>query len=67
MVTINQINKALKAAGIDKVELVKGKGYFYFVGDGLPSVSNASVNVYRLKQLSIEQWVDECKSIINNA
>lgn len=30
-VTINNVNNALKAAGIDG-EIVKGDGYFYFTG-----------------------------------
>lgn len=32
MTTVNQVNKALAAAGYDG-KIVKGKGYFYFIGD----------------------------------
>lgn len=65
-VTINNINKSLVDAGI-KAELVRGDGYFYFIGDDVSMVEEQGVyGVYHLSALTIEQWVEEAKSKINN-
>jgi len=54
MTTLKSINKGLAPKG---VELVKGEGYFYFVGSSLDSLPSTSVMVYRLNQLTKEQWL----------
>jgi hypothetical protein len=56
MLTISKINKTIKAEGID-LELVPGQGYFYFVGPGSENLYTASVLVYRLNHLTLEQWM----------
>jgi hypothetical protein len=57
--SIGQVNSALKARKID-MELVKGKDYFYFVGDDVDlSADGTSVYVPRVSDLSLEQWIDE--------
>lgn len=59
MVTIKQVNKALKVAGFNNAELVKGKGYFYFAGEDTDFFEAAGVyGVYRLSALTVEQWVE---------
>lgn len=62
--TINQVNKALKAAGID-AELLRGEGYFYFSGKAMDVVQEQGVyGVYRLNELSVERWVAEAQGKI---
>lgn len=55
--TINKVNAALKTAGHD-AELVKGAGYFYFVGPDAP-VYSSGVYVYHLNSFDVAQWVRE--------
>lgn len=58
MSTIASVNRALKKAGID-AELVKGKGYFWFDGDEASGFYSNSVSVFRVNQLTDDQWVKE--------
>jgi hypothetical protein len=65
-VTINNINKALAQEGI-KAEIVKGDGYFYFVGDDMDTVKEQGVyGVRNLSSLTIEQWVQEARDKMEN-
>lgn len=60
--TLAAVNKALAAAGID-AELVKGRGYFYFVGSDMDYADEQGVyGVFRLSDLSVTQWVEEARS-----
>lgn len=60
--TLAAINKALAAAGID-AELVKGRGYFYFVGSDMDYAEEQGVyGVFRLSDLSVTQLVEEARS-----
>lgn len=57
----------IKLIGSDKLELVKGDGYWYFVYDdfqakGLYETSN--VNVFLLNHLSVEYWVQLGKDFV---
>ena len=61
MTTINRINKNLKILG--DIQLVKGEGYFYFVGDSV-NVSANGVYVYRLNELPLERWIEEAKAVL---
>ena len=60
---IRSVNKALKEAGIVG-ELVRGEGYHYFVGESFYYSSGTSVYVYRVTDLTIEQWVQEALDMI---
>ena len=60
---IPSVNRALKEAGIHG-ELVRGKGYFYFVGDSFYWSAGTSVWVFRVTDLSIDQWIEEALSMI---
>ena len=60
--TLATVNKAV-AAAVPGAELVKGEGYFYFIGAGFERAKSASVYVPRLNDLSLERWVEEAKSI----
>lgn len=72
-VSLNSVNKAIKAAGIPG-ELVKGDGYFYMTDSrGTPNADlvwamayNCSVMVYHITTLTIEQWVSEIKQLYEN-
>lgn len=60
-VTFNNINKALKEAGIS-AELHKGYGYYYFSGDSVDYAKEQGVYGLRnLTGLSIEEWVEEAR------
>ena len=60
--TLAAVNKALAAAGID-AELVKGRGYFYFVGSDMDYAEEQGVyGVFRLSDLSVTQCVEEARS-----
>jgi hypothetical protein len=56
--SLDKVNKELKKQGYD-TKLLKGEGYFYFVGKEAWSFSCQSVYVPRLNDLSLEQWVQE--------
>ena len=60
---LRTINKAIASKGID-VELVKGDGYFYFVGEAVENADTSSVMVFRLNDLTMDQWMEELDSII---
>lgn len=60
--TLKTINKHLMAHGYPE-ELVKGRGYFYFVGPGTDRWYTASVMVNRLNQLTLDQWVAELNAL----
>lgn len=63
MLTLNQVNQAIAAKGI-KAELVKGKGYFYFVGDAVDHCSGTSVMHNSLNELSLDEWLEELDCLI---
>lgn len=55
MLTLNKINKEIAAHGL-KIELCKGKGYFYFWGEDVKHDSEG-VYVYRLNELGMQDWL----------
>lgn len=57
MLQLRAVNRALAARGI-ALELVKGEGYFYVVGDGVECLHSASIYVYRLNDMTLERWVE---------
>lgn len=59
-ITRTQVNKAIQKAGMQEIELVKGKGYFYFIGDNV-DLSKPSVYVYKVNDLTMDQWIQEAK------
>lgn len=59
MITIKQVNRALKDAGFNNVELVKGKDYYYFSGEDTDYFTETGVyGVFQLNALSVQDWVD---------
>ena len=61
MITLRTVNKAIAHFG--DIELVKGNGYFYFVGEDV-NVWAEGVYVYRLNELSLERWIEEAKAVL---
>lgn len=61
--TIKAVNKAL---ALLSVELVKGKGYFYFVGTNGSLFVSGGVYVNSVKQLTVAQWVKEAKTMMGS-
>ena len=58
-VNLKNVNKAIKGFG---VKLVKGNGYYYFVSihkSYTLTAYSTSVNVYRITDLSMEDWLHE--------
>lgn len=57
--TLKTVNAALKAAGHQE-ELVKGDGYFYFVGgDSAEWKAGTAVYTVRLNDLTVGLWIRE--------
>lgn len=63
MLTLKQVNSKIAELGF-KAELVKGEGYFYFIGDDVDLCYSTSVGVYRLNHLSMEDWLSEIKGLV---
>jgi hypothetical protein len=61
-IQLRTVNKAIASKGWS-VELVKGNGYFYFIGDDA-SVCMFGVYVNSLNQLTLADWLDEAKAHI---
>ena len=62
MLTMKRVNQALTAKYGEGIELVRGEGYFYFMGNLVPSMP--SVFVYRLNHLSLDRWLYEAEAAI---
>ena len=60
--TINAVTKAIRALG-NEDELVRGNGYFYFAGPTAAGFYSQSVYVYRLTDLTLDQWVEAYKDL----
>ena len=54
--TIAAINRAIADKGGKEI-LIKGNGYFYFWEGDAPDWRSSSVYVYRLNDLTLEQWI----------
>ena len=61
-VTVASVNKMLAERGA-KVELVRGRGYFYFSGEGPAIWPATAVYVYRVGDLSLDVWWSEYQSL----
>lgn len=62
---IKQFNKQIADKGI-AAELVKGDGYFYFVGEAIDETKvDSSVMVYAFRHLTLDQWWEELRSRID--
>ena len=55
---IRTVNNALRNAGYAE-QLVRGRGYFYFVEGDAPKWYSSSVLVYRLDAFTPAQWIEQ--------
>ena len=53
---LSTVNAEIQRQGFD-AELVKGEGYFYFLGPDVERAYSTMVNVTRLNQISLDQWM----------
>jgi hypothetical protein len=60
IVQLRTVNNVFRASKLP-VELVKGKGYLYFVFDDGKRYDTLSVMVPRLNDLTLDRWVAEGK------
>jgi hypothetical protein len=63
---LRSVNKTLEEMG-RKGELVKGDGYFYFIGDAVEYAESTSVFVFKLNDLTMLEWVKEFDTIAENS
>ena len=59
-------NQIIKAVGNPHLNLYASDGYFYFVFDNVDinDYDDHSVYVYRLKHLSLSQWINEAQTFL---
>lgn len=65
MLHLKTVNNEITKRGID-AKLVKGNGYYYFIGPAVDGAFSTSVCVYRLNQLPLEQWLFILDEIIKS-
>lgn len=64
-ITNKTFRKAMEEAGLEKVQLEKGKGYFYIWSDDeetalmIAGIYDNSIMVNSFNQLNIKQWINE--------
>ena len=64
--TLNLLNGVLETLGV-KEKLVRGNGYFYFVGGDAMRWHGSSVYVNRLSTLTLAQWINERSRLARNS
>lgn len=64
--SVVQVNKFLVENGFSQYRLVKGVGYYYFSGADAMQWESSAVAVFRVNQLSFQQWLDELKTLIQH-
>jgi hypothetical protein len=66
-ITLNAINTELARLGYAE-RLFRGEGYFYFgEGEADGRWPSSSVWVYRLSQLSLDEWIQEYRRLAADA
>ena len=70
-ITNKAFREAMKEAGLEKVQLEKGNGYFYIWSDDeetafyIAGLYSTSIMVNSFNQLKIETWIKEIKQLLN--
>lgn len=61
-----RVKAIIKAVGSDKLQLVDGKGYWYFIYDDVAkgAYDTTSVMVMRLGDLTVEQWAADGREFV---
>jgi transcriptional regulator len=63
--TLKYLNE--KIAAPLGVELVKGEGYFYLLGDIMAHASQSGIYVYKINDLTFDGWKDSIEELVNEA
>jgi hypothetical protein len=67
--TLKKVNSELKSLGLS-VELVQGRGYFYFSGEDVLTC-RMETGVYgagqQLNNLTLDQWIEEARERAEDA
>lgn len=63
MIQLTTVNTEIAKRGIS-AELVKGEGYFYFIGDAVEHADTSSVYVNSLNELSLDRWMEELADFV---
>jgi hypothetical protein len=58
--SLKQVNAAILNSGMPEIKLVKGEGYFYFVGMNADD-RKPSVYVNTLRGMTVEEWIAEAR------
>ena len=71
-ITNKAFREAMKKAGLEKVELCKNGDYFYICSEDeetslwiIGTVKENMIPAHAFKDLSINQWVEEIKDLLN--
>jgi hypothetical protein len=58
--------QVIKAIGSDKLELVRGRGYWYFIYDDVAKglYDTKSVYVMHLRDMDFDQWVSDGREFV---
>jgi len=68
-ITLKKLNKEIKAVS-PYLSLAKGDGYYYFYSDDkelglfLSGLPTTGVYVYKLNQLTLDEWVKEASYLL---
>jgi len=66
--TLNSITKAVRALGYKNVELVRGRGYFYWSGGVAGRFYQSGVyGSPNLNSMTLRQWVNDFKGRVKEA
>ncbi len=64
MLTLKTVNREIQKS-FPEFELFKGDNLFYIVGPNTELWDQTSVYTYRINHLTLAQWVEEVKYLIN--
>jgi hypothetical protein len=70
MPTLKKLNKNLKIL-YPNIQVAKGEGYFFiysddkYMGEFLSSKYTTSIHVNKVNDLTLNQWIEEIKLLIN--
>lgn len=69
-ITNKAFRNAMKEAGLEKVQLEKGNGYFWIwsddkeLGDKIASIYDNAILCNSFKDQSIENWIEDIKALL---
>lgn len=64
--TLRTVNSALRRAGHEE-RLVRGEGYYYFADGAAHTWPQSGVYVYRVGELSVDQWLAQRDALAADA